>query len=194
MLSLFTLRSLLQLSKRTCEFRLTGSSTPGRTSSRSQLQLVDLVADRFGRAGPIKLPHHDVWIKPRGRGRLALARHPLCHMVRGSAKVDPQYGQDRHLSRPVPFLPARRHPPGSPDPRRSPSVRQSLTPPLACSRSSSNVKALALTNHRSDYRAARPNWQKPAATTGYSSGNGSLRRLARRPLSVYCEIEGHDRG
>src|SRR5271157_6488233 len=60
-------------------------------------------------------------VKPRGRGRLALARHPLCHTVRGSAKVDPLHGQDRHLPRRVSVQPDGT-PPGSPDPCQSPSV------------------------------------------------------------------------
>jgi len=192
MLSLFTLRSLPQLSKRTYGFRLAGGSSPGRTASRSQPQLADLVADWFGRAGPTRLQIMTSGQPTRPR---ATGSRSTSIMPHGS-----RFGQSRSRVRSgSPPPPSRSFqpdgtPPGSPDPRRSPSVRQSLTPPLACSRSSSNVKALALINHRSDYRAARPNWQKPAATTGYSSGNGSLRRLARRPLSVYCEIEGHDRG
>ena len=193
MLSLFTLRSLLQLSKRTYEFRSTGSSTPGRTASRSQPQLADLVADRFGRAGPTKL--HIMTAGQTTRPRATGSRSTSI-MPHGS-----RFGQSRSPVRSgSPPPPSRSFqpdgtPPGSPDPWRSPSVRQSLTPPLACSRSSSNAKALATYESLLGLRdRSTPNRQKPAATTGYSAGNGSPRRLARRPLSVYCEIEGHDQG
>ena len=189
MLSLFTLRSLLQLSKRTYEFRLTGSSTPGRTASRSQPQL----ADRFDRAGPTKLHimSSGQTTRPRATGSRSTSIMPH------GSRFGQSHSPVRSGSPPPPsrsFQPDGT-PPGSPDPRRSPSVRQSLTPPLACSRSSSNAKALATYESLLGLRdRSTPNRQKPAATTGYSAGNGSPRRLARRPLSVYCEIEGHDQG
>jgi hypothetical protein len=161
----------------------------GRTASRSQPQL----ADRFGRAGPTKL--HIMTSGQTTRPRATGSRSTSI-MPHGS-RFGQSHSPVRSGSPPPPsrsFQPDGT-PPGSPDPRRSPSVRQSLTPPLACSRSSSNAKALATYESLLGLRdRSTPNRQKPAATTGYSTGNGSPRRLARRPLSVYCEIEGHDQG
>lgn len=108
MLSLFTLRSLLRLSKRTYEFRLTGSSTPGRTASRSQPQLADLVEDRFGRAGPTRL--HIMTSGQTTRPR-ATGPRSTSIMLHGS-----RFGQSRSPIRsgspPAPpgVGPARRHP------------------------------------------------------------------------------------
>ena len=161
----------------------------GRTASRSQPQL----ADRFGRAGPTKL--HIMTSGQTTRPRATGSRSTSI-MPHGS-RFGQSHSPVRSGSPPSPsrsFQPDGT-PPGSPDPRRSPSVRQSLTPPLACSRSSSNAKASAAYESLLGLRdRSTPNRQKPAATTGYGAGNGSPRRLARRPLSVYCEIEGHDQG
>ncbi len=108
-----------------------------RTASWSQPQL----ANRFGRAGPTKL--HIMSSGPTTRPRATGCRSTSI-MPHGS-----RFGQSRSPVRSgSPPAPSRSFqpdgtPPGSPDPRRSPSVRQSLTPPLACSRSSLNTKALA---------------------------------------------------
>jgi hypothetical protein len=193
MLSLFTLRSLLQLSKRTYEFRLTGSSTPGRTASRSQPQLADLVAERFGRAGPTRLQimSSGQTTRPRATGSRSTSIMP--HGSRfGQSRSSPRSG-----SPPAPpgFGPARRHLARLARPVSIAFRPRSLTRPLVCSRSSSSTKELATYKSLLGLRArSSPNRQKPAATTGWSAGIESLRRLARRPLSVYCEIEGHDRG
>jgi len=164
MLSLFTLRSLPQLSKRTYEFRLAGGSSPGRTASQSQPQHADLVEDRIGRAGPTRLQ-----IKTSGqttRPRATCSRSTSI-MPHGS-----RFGQSR--SSPPPGSPPA--PPGSVRARRRPARlarsvsivfrSRSLTRPLMCSRSSSSTKELAtygsllgLPDH------STPNRRKPAATT-----------------------------
>jgi hypothetical protein len=183
MLSLFTLRSLLQLSKRTYEFRLAGSSTLGRTASRSQPQLADLVADRFGRAGPTRLQSmtSGQTTRPRATGSCSTSIMP--HGSRfGQTRSSPRSG-----SPPAPprFGLARRHPVRLARPAAIAFRPQSLTRPLVCSRSSSSTKDLATYELLLGLRdRSTPNRQKPAATTGHSAGNGTLRRLARRPLSV----------
>jgi hypothetical protein len=193
MLSLFTLRSLLQLSKRTYEFRLAGGSSPGRTASRSQPQLADLVADWFGRAGPTRLQIMTSGqpTRPRATGSRSISIMP--HGSRfGQSRPSPQSGSPLA---PPGLGPAQRHPARLARPVSIAFRPHSLTRPLVCSRYSSSTEELVTYESLLGLRArSNPNRQKPAATTGSSARTGSLRRLARRPLSVYCEIEGHDRG